>query len=100
MTGNSSRAILAIMSSPQAVLRKSKVTLPSRLVLAGVIATIYIVACCCPALRLDHYYPGSNTPQSSENLVRLDGIISRLARDSGWLSRLVSKLRSWLDRGF
>src|SRR5258708_21121923 len=88
------------MSSPQSVLRKSKLTLPSRVVLAGVIATIYILACCCPALRLDHYYPGSNTPQSSETWLGWTALVL------GWLgilvglSRLVSKLRSWLDLWF
>jgi hypothetical protein len=89
MTGNSSRAILAIMSSPQSVLRKSKLTLPSRLVLAGVIATIYIVACCCPALRLDHYYPGSNTPQSSETWFGWTALFL------GWLGILVGSV-AWL----
>jgi hypothetical protein len=89
MTGNSSRAILAIMSSPQLVLRKSKLTLPSRLVLAGVIATIYILACCCPALRLDHYYPGSNTPQSSETWFGWTALFL------GWLGILVGSV-AWL----
>jgi hypothetical protein len=89
MTGDSSRAIHAIMSSPQSVLRKSKLTLPSRVVLAGVIATIYILACCCPALRLDHYYPGSNTPQSSETWYGWTALFL------GWLGILVGSV-AWL----
>jgi hypothetical protein len=89
MTGNSSRAILALMSSPQSVLRRSKLTLPSRLVLAGVIATIYILACCCPALRLDHYYPGSNTPQSSETWFGWTALFL------GWLGIFVGSV-AWL----
>src|SRR5260370_1902765 len=90
MTGNSIRAILGIMSSPQSVLRKSKLTFPSRLVLAGVIATIYILACCCPALRLDHYYPGSNTPQSSETWFGWTALFL------GWLRFLVGSV-AWLE---
>jgi hypothetical protein len=89
MTGNSSRAILASMSSRLSFLRKLKVTLPSRVVLAGVIATIYIIACCCPALRLDHYYLGSNTPHSSETWLGWTALLL------GWLGILVDSV-AWL----
>ena len=89
MTGNSGRAILAIMSSPQPVLRKSKLALPSRLVLAGVIATIYILACCCPALRLDRYYPGNSTSQSSEIWFGWTALVL------GWLGIMVGSV-AWL----
>jgi hypothetical protein len=81
--------IHAIMSSPQSVLRKSKLTLPSRVVLAGVIASIYVLACCFPALRLDHYYPGSNTPRSSETWFGWTALFL------GWLGILVGSV-AWL----
>jgi hypothetical protein len=63
--------------------------MPSRVVLAGVVATIYILACCCPALRLDHYYPGSNTPQSSETWFGWTALFL------GWLGIMVGSV-AWL----
>ena len=89
MTGDANRLITTTMSSPQSALRKSNLTLRSRLVLVGVIATIYIVACCCPALRFDHYYPGDSSPQSSETWFGLTALVL------GWLGILVGSL-GWL----
>ena len=77
------------MSSPQSVLRKSKLTLRSRLVLVGVIAIIYIVACCCPALRLDHYYSGDSSPQSNETWLGWTALVL------GWLGIFVGSV-AWL----
>ena len=77
------------MSSPQSESKKSKLTFPSRLVLVGVIATIYILACCCPALRLDRYYSGDSSPQSSETW------FGWMALVLGWLGIFVGSA-AWL----
>lgn len=76
------------MSSPQSIFRKSKLTFQSRLVLAGVVATIYFVACCCPALRLDHYSGGSSV-ESSETWFGWTALIL------GWLGILLGSV-AWL----
>ena len=77
------------MSSPQSVSRKSKLTLPSRLILAGLVGAIYLLACCCPALRLDHYYPGIGAPQPGDTWFGWTALVL------GWLGILVGSV-AWL----
>ena len=54
------------MSNPPVISRKRELTVNKRLILAGVVVVIYLIACCCPAFHFDKYYPGDSAPQSTE----------------------------------
>jgi hypothetical protein len=77
------------MSTPESVSRNRTLTVNHRLVLAGAIFLIYLVACFCPALRMDKYYSGNSVPQSSETWFGWTALLL------GWLGILLGSF-AWL----
>jgi len=77
------------MANSNPLQKKTALTVPHRLVVIGVILAVYLVACCCPALKFDHYYPGNSAPQSSDTWFGWTALFL------GWLGILVGSI-AWL----
>ena len=81
------------MAKPDSVSKNPTLSVNYRLVLAGAIVLIYLVACFCPALRMDKYYSGNSIPQSSETwfgwMALLLGWTGVLMGSFAWLANFV-----------
>jgi hypothetical protein len=77
------------MPSTTFLRKKTTLTVYQRSAMTAVIVLIYLVACCCPALTFDNYYPGNSMPQSS------DTWFGWTALALGWLGILVGSV-AWL----
>jgi hypothetical protein len=77
------------MANPNSHQKKTTLTVYQRSVITAVMVLIYIVACCCPALTFDNYYPGNSTPQSTETWFGWTALFL------GWLGILVGSV-AWL----
>jgi hypothetical protein len=77
------------MANPNSLSRRTTLRLSHRSIVTGLIILGYIVACCCPALSFDKYYPGDNAPQSGESWFGWTALLL------GWLGILVGSV-AWL----
>jgi hypothetical protein len=77
------------MAGPNSLQKKTTLTLYQRSAVTAVIVLVYLVACCCPALRFDNYYPGNSAPQSSDTWFGWTALLL------GWLGIAVGSV-AWL----
>ena len=70
------------MANPKSLSKRTTLRLNHRAIVTGLIILVYVVACCCPALRFDKYYPGDNAPQLSE--LGSAGLLCCLAGSAFW----------------
>jgi hypothetical protein len=77
------------MAGPNSFQKKTTLRLYQRSVVTAVVVLVYLVACCCPALRFDNYYPGNSAPQSSDTWFGWTALLL------GWLGIAVGSV-AWL----
>jgi hypothetical protein len=77
------------MASPNSFRKKTTLPVHQRSVVAAAILFVYGVACLCPALRFDNYYPGNSMPQSGDTWFGWTALVL------GWLGILVGSV-AWL----
>jgi hypothetical protein len=77
------------MANPKSLSKRTTLRLNHRAIVTGLIILVYVIACCCPALRFDKYYPGDNAPQLSETWFGWTALLL------GWLGILVGSV-GWL----
>jgi hypothetical protein len=88
------------MAKPDSVSKNPTLTVNHRLVLAGAIVLMYLVACFCPALRMDKYYSGNSVPQSSETWFGWTALLLGWLGYSDRIVRLAGKLRTLVKPHF